>query len=75
MRRIVNDNDFQAKDLIGRLDRWSPPAGSTWKADKGTGFVSDGKADKIDWLGHRHLIRPDEVEGMPNPRSPTSRRC
>lgn len=67
LRRIVYDNDFQAKDLIGKLDRWSPPAGSTWKADKLTAFVSDGKTgDKIDWLRYQNLIRPDEIDGMPN---------
>jgi hypothetical protein len=67
LRRIVYDNDFQAKDLVGRLDRWSPHAGSTWKADTATGFASDGKAaDKIDWLRYQHLIRPDEIDGKPN---------
>jgi signal peptidase I len=67
LRRIVYDNDFQAKDLVGKLDRWSPPAGSAWKADKATGFASDGKAaDKIDWLRYQHLLRPDEIDGVPN---------
>ncbi len=66
LRRIVYDNDFQAKDLVGKLDRWSPRAGSTWKADTAKGFASDGKAaDKIDWLRYQHLVRPDEVG--PNP--------
>lgn len=67
LRRIVYDNDFQAKDL--KLDRWSPSAGSTWKADtlkadKAIGFAADGKAaDKIDWLRYQHLVRHDEIEG------------
>jgi signal peptidase I len=70
LRRIVYDNDFQAKDLVGKLDRWSPTAGSTWKPDQAKGddyakgFVSDGKAaDKIDWLRYQHLVRHDEIEG------------
>jgi signal peptidase I len=67
LRRIVYDNDFQATDLVGKLDRWSPKAASTWKADKATGFASDGKAaDKIDWLRYQHLIRPDEIDGKPD---------
>jgi signal peptidase I len=67
LRRIVYDNEFQAKDLVGKLDRWSPHADSHWKADKAKGFVSDGKsADKIDWLRYQHLVRPDQIDGRNN---------
>ncbi|HZZ78956.1 MAG TPA: S26 family signal peptidase [Gemmataceae bacterium] len=65
LRRIVYDNDFQPKDLVGKLDRWSPAAGSTWKADKGTGFICDGKqAEKYDFIRYSHLVRPDRIEGQ-----------
>ncbi len=62
LRRIVYDNDFQAKDLkdlkIG--ERWNPAADSTWKKDQATGFFSDGKADGgVDWLRYQHLVRPE----------------
>jgi signal peptidase I len=62
LRRIVYDNDFQAEDLKGRLDRWNPSQKSNWKADKGTGFVHEGSTDKVDWLRYQHLhvIRPIE---------------
>jgi hypothetical protein len=59
MRRLVYDNDFQAKDLKGRLDRWSPRAGSNWKAENTTSFAHAGQNDKIDWLRYQHLLRPD----------------
>ena len=62
LRRIVYDNDYQAKDLVGKLDRWTPPAGSSWKADKATTFVNDGSsADKVAWLRYQHLLRPDPL--------------
>ena len=58
-RRIVNDNDFQAKDLAGKLDRWSPPANSSWHSDKATGFTNDGSAaDNVAWLRYQHKVRP-----------------
>jgi signal peptidase I len=68
LRRIVYDNDFQAKDLVGKLDRWSPHPDSAWKTDKATSFTSDGKtADQIDWLRYQHLVRADEIDGWPKP--------
>jgi hypothetical protein len=42
MRRIVFDNDHQATDLKGKLDRWKPNAGSGWAEDKETGFTHEG---------------------------------
>jgi signal peptidase I len=63
LRRIVYDNDFQAKDLKGKLDRWNPDAKSGWKSDKETGFTHEAKAgDQVDWLRYQHLLRP---EGFP----------
>ena len=60
MRRIVYDNDFQAIDLKGKLDRWKPSATSGWKYDAEIGFAYDGKAgDEADWLHYQHLVRPD----------------
>lgn len=62
MRRIVYDNDFQAKDMAHLL-RWKPNAkSSAWKADGKTGFTHDGQADgQTDWLHYQHLVRPDGV--------------
>ena len=61
LRRIVNDNDYQAKDLKGKLDRWNPAPTKDWKADQGTGFVHDGKsAGQVDWLRYQHLVRPHD---------------
>jgi len=59
MRRIVYDNDFQAKDLKGKLDRWNPRAKSGWKNDATTGFVNSGANADIDWLRYQHLERPN----------------
>ncbi len=60
MRRNVYDNDYQAKDLKGLLDRWSPAAGSAWKNDASTGFTSPPDAkDRVDWLRYQHLLRQE----------------
>jgi signal peptidase I len=60
MRRIVYDNDYQAKDLKGILDRWSPVTGSPWKNDAGTGFTVTADAkDRLDWLRYQHVTRPE----------------
>jgi signal peptidase I len=62
MRRIVYDNDYQATDLKGKLDRWAPEAKSGWKTDSETGFAHDGKAgEQVDWLHYQHLVRPDKL--------------
>jgi signal peptidase I len=61
MRRIVYDNDYQATDLKGKLDRWAPEANSGWKTDSETGFANDGKAgEQVDWLHYKHLVRPEK---------------
>ncbi|MBI1830773.1 MAG: hypothetical protein HYR84_04900 [Planctomycetes bacterium] len=61
MRRIVYDNDFQAKDMTHLL-RWKPEAKSAWKSDDNTGFTNDGQADgQVDWMHYQHLVRPDGV--------------
>jgi signal peptidase I len=59
MRRLVYDNDFQAKDLKGKLDRWSPSPKSGWKTDAATGFASDARDGDVDWLHYQHLLRPE----------------
>ncbi len=68
LRRIVYDNDYQAKDLAkfpGKYDRWNPLPNSSWKADGPTGFQHQGNADgQVDWLRYQHLLRPaDNVLG------------
>lgn len=60
MRRIVYDNDFQAKDLEGVLrPRWSAKQGSGW-ADQEQHKVFQhvgGKQQAVDWLRYQHLLR------------------
>ena len=60
LRRLVYDNDYQAKDMKGKHDRWAPAAKSAWKADKETGFAFEGSPDSVDWLRYRHLVRPKD---------------
>jgi signal peptidase I len=64
VRRLVNDNDFQAKDLVGKVEpRWAAvgTAGS-WTPDKveePRAFEYDSRGGKdVSWLRYRHLI-PD----------------
>jgi Signal peptidase, peptidase S26 len=61
LRRIVYDNDFQAKDMT-EYRRWDPAKGSSWKANKSfTSFSRDAeKTEKVDWLRYKHLVRPKE---------------
>ncbi len=60
LRRIVYDNDFQAKDLVGKVPpRWNPSDKSGWQAEKAHDFVHKGtNKDEIDWLRYQHLLRP-----------------
>jgi signal peptidase I len=61
MRRIVYDNDYQAKDLKGKADRWRLDPKSGWKTDSQTGFIHEGKPDgEVDWLRYEHLIPDDD---------------
>ncbi len=56
LKRLVYDNDHQARDLKGKL----PPcwAGDGWTNDDGTGFhTQDTKSGKAAWLRYRHLLR------------------
>jgi signal peptidase I len=60
LRRIVYDNDYQAKDMIN-FPRWEPRnKDSQWVGDKRFGFTHDAaKAEQIDWLRYQHLVRPE----------------
>lgn len=60
LRRIVYDNDHQAKDML-QFPRWAPAKGSGWKIDKQHSFqFSATNAEKVDWLRYRHLVRPKD---------------
>jgi signal peptidase I len=61
LRRIVYDNDFQAKDMVN-FPRWAPATkGSQWVGDKRFGFSrADAKAEQVDWLRYQHRVRPKE---------------
>jgi signal peptidase I len=61
MRRIVDDNDHQAKDLKGVLPpRWIAEEGG-WTADDKNGFVHKGQANQdVGWLRYQHILRPED---------------
>jgi signal peptidase I len=65
MRRIVYDNDHQARDLLGdkadQHKRWAP-ADNGWSAGGATAFKSEG-GEGTSWLRYRHLLR--NREGKP----------
>ena len=67
-RRIVYDNDFPAKDLLGaNWQRWHAPSGSGWTADKAHGFSHQGDtAEAVDWLRYRHILRPTDPREAPS---------
>ncbi len=58
MRRIVYDNDFPARDLIGpRWQRWVNADGGAWTGSDERNFrVTAGDA-KESWLRYRHRLR------------------
>jgi signal peptidase I len=63
MRRLVYDNDHQAKDLQGVLPpRW---AGEGWSED-GTAFKAAAGDDAVRWLRYRHYLRNfrDKADGL-----------
>ena len=69
LRRIVYDNDYQAKDMIN-FPRWEPRKGSQWVADKRFGFSNAAaKSEQIDWLRYQHLVRP-KVGPLPGELKP-----
>jgi signal peptidase I len=56
LRRLVYDNDHQAKDLTNRLPpRWAASAG--WQGVGSGGFASSAETDTIDWLRYQHILR------------------
>jgi signal peptidase I len=57
MRRLVYDNDHQAKDLINLNDpRWSGKDG--WEGADEHGFAHPaGEEEGVHWLHYRHLLR------------------
>ncbi len=61
MRRIVYDNDHQAKDLekAGFPPRWASEKGAnSWSTDDSKKFSSDGSSENVEWLRYRHILRP-----------------
>jgi signal peptidase I len=63
MRRLVYDNDHQAKDLIGKLPpRWVVESeNGGWATDQANGFVHGGQAGaEFSWLQYQHILRPTE---------------
>lgn len=58
LRRIVYDNNFQAKDMLA-YPRWAPAKESGWKDEKLHSFSYAGApAEQVDWLRYQHLLRP-----------------
>jgi signal peptidase I len=67
MRRIVYDNDHQAKDLAGpEYQRWRPAEKAAWSASGKTAFSHDGTGNDsaIEWLHYKHILRgaPDKPQ-------------
>ncbi len=59
LRRIVYNNDYQAKDLKGVLPpRWAGAPKSAWVSDDNKGFSHDGSGQEVQWLNYRHILRP-----------------
>jgi signal peptidase I len=72
LRRLVYDNDHQAKDLAA-VPRWVAEQSSAWTADKDNGFSrAGGEARGIAWLRYHHLLvpRPKPSEGNPGAVKP-----
>jgi signal peptidase I len=66
LRRIVNDNDYQASDLVNMVKpRWNPDATKGWKADGSKGFLHKGDNDAVDWLRYQHLVVERSPEKPP----------
>jgi len=66
MRRIVDDNDHPARDLIGKPPRW--PAKGAWTEDDAHGFRhAGGRTNGVDWLRYRNLLRDGAVDGNGQP--------
>ena len=62
MRRLVNDNNSQPRDMmkVGLPSRWNPREGSGWtmSADRRSFTASPAKdAKDVDWLTYQHLVR------------------
>lgn len=66
-RRIVYDNDHQAKDLIGKIDpRWHASDG--WIGDDPKSpktFRIDDASGKMHWLRYQHLIPSERSNQFP----------
>lgn len=69
MRRIVYDNDHQARDLVddrnaAGYQRWVPWPDSGWQSHDRTGFKHDGSTQETAWLRYRHVLRnsPDRPQ-------------
>lgn len=60
LRRIVYNNDFQAKDLVGEQPpRWAAEREATWTPDKPDepGRFTSGSGGNLSWLNYRHILR------------------
>jgi signal peptidase I len=66
-RRLVYDNDHQAKDLMGKIDpRWWPESDSSaWKVDNPLApkrfTIAAQQGGDLAWLQYRHFV-PDPVD-------------
>jgi signal peptidase I len=68
LRRLVYDNDHQAKDLIGKLPpRWPIPRDGSWTGDNAetphTFRPTRSPGTDIAWLRYQHLLRPAPAAG------------
>lgn len=65
LRRIVFDNDYQPRDLAGKIPpRWNAQTAPGWKTLAATDFEHAGAAGAdVHWLRYQHLPRPDVIVG------------
>ena len=70
MRRIVNDNEYQASDQVGITPpRWLPPSDAGWELDnrqQPKRFIHNGKSDELDWLVYSNIIRDANMPELVN---------
>lgn len=63
LRRLVYDNDHQAKDLAN-LPRWAGESAGPWAADQADGFHAAG-GEGTAWLRYSHVLRPEGGSAKP----------
>jgi signal peptidase I len=57
MRRIVNDINFQPRDLKNVVPpRWNPKTTKAWQAEDPRVLTHKGDTEAVDWVRYQHLV-------------------